>query len=155
MITIFWNPFGIQVLAALPEKTSFDAEYFIDYVLTPIEEVPAMRAAVTQKPTLVTHMDNSPIQRSKAPIQKIASLRLKIATHPPYSPDLAPSDFVFFEYIKQKIAGQEFVSANGLLDAIREAFRRLSRPVIESVLDEWLMHLQRYIDYKGSYFLEG
>jgi hypothetical protein len=34
MITIFWTPFGIHVLAALPERTSFDAEYFIDYVLT-------------------------------------------------------------------------------------------------------------------------
>jgi transposase len=52
MITPFWNPFGIQVLAALPEKTSFDAEYFIDYVLTPIEELPAMRAAVTQSKPL-------------------------------------------------------------------------------------------------------
>jgi hypothetical protein len=34
MITIFWNPFGIHVLAALPKRALFDAEYFIDYVLT-------------------------------------------------------------------------------------------------------------------------
>jgi hypothetical protein len=52
MITIFWNPFDIQVLATLPEKTSFDAEYFIDYVLTTVEELPAMHAAVTQKQPL-------------------------------------------------------------------------------------------------------
>jgi hypothetical protein len=90
MITIFWNPFGIQVLAALPEKTSFDAEYFINYVLTPIEELSAMRAAVTQKQTLVIYMDNSQIYESKAAIQKIASLRLKIVPHSLYSPDLAP-----------------------------------------------------------------
>jgi histone-lysine N-methyltransferase SETMAR len=95
MIPIFWNPFGIQVLVALPEKISFDAEYFINYVLTPIEELPVMRAAVTQKQILVIHMDNSPIHKSKAAIQKIASLRLKIAIHPAYSPDLAPSDFFF------------------------------------------------------------
>jgi hypothetical protein len=56
MITIFWNPFGIQIFAALPEKTSFDAEYFVDCVLTPIEELRAMRAAVTQKQTLVIHI---------------------------------------------------------------------------------------------------
>jgi hypothetical protein len=152
MITIFWNPFGIQVLATLPEKTSFDAEYFIDYVLTPIKELPAMRAAVTQKQTLVIHMDNSPIHKSKTAIQKIASLRLKIANYPPYSPDLAPSYFALFGYIKQKIAGQEFVSADGLLEAIREVFGHLSRPVLESVFDEWLMRIQRYIDYQSSYF---
>jgi hypothetical protein len=155
MITIFWNPFGIQILASLPEKTLFDAEYFIDYVLTPIEELPAIRAAVTQKQILVIHMDNSSIHKSKAAIQKIASLRLKIAHHPSYSPNLAPLYFVIFGYIKQKIAGQEFVSADGLLEAIREAFGHLSRPGLESVFDEWLMRLQRWIDYQGSYFPEG
>jgi hypothetical protein len=30
MITIFWNAFGIQVLALFPEKTSFGAEYLND-----------------------------------------------------------------------------------------------------------------------------
>jgi hypothetical protein len=100
-------------------------------------------------------MDNSPINKSKAAIQKIASLRLKIANHPPYSSDLAPSDFLLFGYIKQKIIGQEFVSADGLLEAIREAFGHLSRPVLESAFDEWQMRLQRCNDYQGSYFPEG
>jgi hypothetical protein len=49
MVTIFWNPFGIYVLAALPEKTSFDAEYFVDYVLTQIEEPSVMHTAVSQE----------------------------------------------------------------------------------------------------------
>jgi hypothetical protein len=114
-----------------------------------------MRAAATQKQTLIIHLDNSPIHRSKAAIQKIASLQLKIAAHPPYSQDFALSYFFLFGYIKQKIAGHEFVSADGLLKAIREAFGRLSKPVLESVFDEWMMCLQRHIDYQGSYFPEG
>jgi histone-lysine N-methyltransferase SETMAR len=154
MITIFWNPFGSQVLSAIPEKTSFDAKYFIDYVLIPIEELSAMRAAVTQKQTFVIQMDNSPMHKSKVALQKIASLRLKIATHPPYSPNLTPSYFFLFGYIKQKIAGQEFVSADGLLEAIREAFGHLSRPVLESIFDEWLMRFQKCIDCQDSYFPE-
>jgi transposase len=81
-------------------------------------------------------MDNSPMHKSKAAIQKIASMRVKIAPHPPYSPDLAPSDFFLFVHIKQKIAGQEFLSADDLLEAIREEFDHLSRPALESVFDE-------------------
>jgi hypothetical protein len=134
IITIFWNRFGIQVLAALPEKISFNAEYMIDYVLTRIEELSAIRAAVTQKQTLVIHMDNSPIRKSKPAIQKIASLRLKIAPHPPYSPDLALSDFLIFGYIKQKIVGHEFVSADGLLEGIREAFGPFEDPSLKAYL---------------------
>jgi hypothetical protein len=68
MITIFWNPFGIHVFAAVHEKTSFDAEYCLNYVLTPIEEFPVMLAAVIQKKTFVIHLDNLPIHKSKAAI---------------------------------------------------------------------------------------
>jgi phosphoserine phosphatase len=71
MIIIFWNPFAIHVLAALPEMTSFDEEYFLDYVLTPIEELPVMHAAAVEKQTLVFHIDNSLIHKSKATIQKL------------------------------------------------------------------------------------
>jgi hypothetical protein len=74
LVTIFWNPCGIHLLTALPEKTLFDAGYFIDNALRPIEELPVMQATATKKQTLVVHMDNSPIHKSKAAIEKIASM---------------------------------------------------------------------------------
>jgi histone-lysine N-methyltransferase SETMAR len=98
MVTIFWNSFGIHVLAELSEKTSFDAGYFVDYVLTRIEELPIMHTAVSQKEKLIIHTDNSLIHKSRAAIQKIKSMPVKLAPHPPYSPDLAPSDFSFWIY---------------------------------------------------------
>jgi histone-lysine N-methyltransferase SETMAR len=114
-----------------------------------------MQAAATKKQTLVVQMDNSPIHKSKAAIQKIASMRVKVAPHSPYSPDLAPSYFFLFGHIKQNIAGQELLSADDLLEALREEFNYLSRPALENVFDEWLIRLQSYIDYGGPYFSEG
>jgi transposase len=81
----------------LPEKTSFDAKYFVDYVFTSITELSVMHTAASQKQKLVIHMDNSPIHKSKAAVQKIVSMRVKLAPHPPYSPDLTPSDFFLFD----------------------------------------------------------
>jgi hypothetical protein len=63
MVIIFWNPCEIHVLTALPEQTSFDAEYFIDNVLSPIEELPVTQGAASQKQTIVVHIDNSPIHK--------------------------------------------------------------------------------------------
>jgi hypothetical protein len=48
MVTMFWNPFGIHVLAALPEKTSYDAGHFVDYLLAPIAELPVMHMTASQ-----------------------------------------------------------------------------------------------------------
>jgi transposase len=40
---------------------------------------------------------------------------LKIAPHPPYSPDLAPADFYLFGYVKHQLQGHEFTEGAELL----------------------------------------
>jgi hypothetical protein len=45
---------------------------------------------------------------------------LPLALHPPYSPDLAPSDFFLLGYVKERLKGMVFLSYEQLLDAIRE-----------------------------------
>jgi hypothetical protein len=42
------------------------------------------------------------------------------APHPHYSPDLAPSDFFLFGYVKERLKGMVFLSYEELLDGIRE-----------------------------------
>jgi hypothetical protein len=79
-------------------------------------------------------MDNLPIDKSKGAIQKIASLRMKIAPHPLYSPDLAPTDVFLFGYIKQKIADQEFVSPDDLLEAMERHLTIFQYPSLKAYL---------------------
>jgi hypothetical protein len=63
-------------------------------------------------------------------------MRVTIAPHPAHSSNFTPSGFFIFEYIKQKIVDQEFLSADDLLETIKEAFVHLSRSILESVFDE-------------------
>jgi hypothetical protein len=151
MITIFWNPFGIHILAALPEKTSFDAEYFFDYALILIEELSVMHVAAIQEQTLVIHMDNLPIHKSKPLFKKCINVGQKCSLSTLLTGSCSIRLFLF-GYLKQKIASQKFVSLDDLLEAIREEFDHRSRSVFESVLDDWMIHLQTCINYHGSYF---
>jgi histone-lysine N-methyltransferase SETMAR len=43
---------------------------------------------------------------------------MKSAPHPPYSPDLAPSDFYLFRYVKRCLAGLSFKDADQILAAV-------------------------------------
>jgi hypothetical protein len=43
---------------------------------------------------------------------------MKSTSHPPYSPDLAPSDFYLFGYVKKSLAGLPFEDADQLLAAV-------------------------------------
>jgi hypothetical protein len=44
---------------------------------------------------------------------------MKSAPHPPYSPDLAPSNFYLFGYVKRCLAGLSFEDAYQLLAAVK------------------------------------
>jgi hypothetical protein len=96
MVTVFWNPGQLYVHRFLESGTLFNSAYFIEYVLGDIEHLPALQMAIWQKRKIVFHMNNSPIHKSRAVTEKVASLRLALAQHPTYSPDLAPYDFFLF-----------------------------------------------------------
>jgi len=38
------------------------------------------------------------------------TLKFEVLSHPPYSPDLAPSDFHFFPHLKRDLKGTHFTS---------------------------------------------
>ena len=46
-----------------------------------------------------------------------AEIAVTMAVHPPYSPDLAPSDFFLFSKMKEHLAGNCFPNDEDLKDA--------------------------------------
>jgi histone-lysine N-methyltransferase SETMAR len=49
-----------------------------------------------------------------------------IAAHPPYSPDLAPSDFYLFGHMKGLLRGEPFETGERLLSAVEGILRFFS-----------------------------
>ena len=50
----------------------------------------------------------SKAHKAKVTVTFIKKQNIQVLTHPPYSPNLAPSDFWLFRFIKEKLAGQIF-----------------------------------------------
>jgi transposase len=153
MVTLFWNPWGIYVSNALVGE-SFNAEYFVEHILNQVHLLQIVTAARTQKKRFILHMDNSPIHKARVVKAKLAQMPVYLAPHPPYSPDIAPSDFFLFGYLKEKMLGLEFDSPEALLDWIRTEFERISRQVLEEVFEDWIARVQKCIECEGDYFPE-
>jgi hypothetical protein len=49
--------------------------------------------------------DNSPAHRTLATQKKLSYLCFQFIDHPPYSPDLAPSDYHLFQGLKKQLKG--------------------------------------------------
>ena len=68
------------------------------------------------KSVLFLH-DNAPAHRAFATQKKLAYLGFQCLDHPPYSPDLAPSDYHLFPGLKKTIEGRHFSSDAGFIAA--------------------------------------
>jgi hypothetical protein len=64
--------------------------------------------------------------------------RVKQTPHPPYSPDLAPSNFSFFGYIKRKLMGDRAETPSELRVRIRVILAGISRETLNAVFLEWM-----------------
>jgi len=54
--------------------------------------------------------NNAPAHRALATQKKLAYLGFQCLDHPPYSPDLAASDYHLFPGLKKQLAGRHFSS---------------------------------------------
>jgi transposase len=56
----------------------------------------------------ILHHDNAPAHTALSVREILATKRITVLEHPPYSPDLAPSDFFLFPKVKEILKGRHF-----------------------------------------------
>ena len=76
------------------------------------------------------HQDNAPCHKLIAMMAKLYEFYLKLLLHPPYSPDLAPSDYWMFLDLKRMLQGKRFGSNEEVI-LETEAYRGQRQIVLE------------------------
>jgi len=97
LASIFWDEDGILLIAHLSKGQTINAEYeYYSSLLVQLKDIlkEKLRGKIT-KGVLFLH-DNAPAYRALATQKKLAYLGFQCLDHPPYSPDLAPSDCHLF-----------------------------------------------------------
>jgi transposase len=105
----------------------------------------------TQQGKLWLYTDNARPHTAKVSTDDVTRNGMKRTRHPPYSPDLAPSDFFLFGYVKRKLMGYRVESKSELLVRIGVILAEIPRDVLNAVFLEWMDRLQKYIDINGNY----
>jgi hypothetical protein len=72
---------------------------------------------------------------------------MRRAPEPPFSPDLAPSDF---GKLKTTLMGSVFENEQELLDGIMRVIDKIARDEFESVFEEWVARLDVCIQRGGD-----
>jgi hypothetical protein len=76
---------------------------------------------------------------------------MKSAPYPSYSPDLAPSDFSLFGYVKRCLAGLSFEDADQLFAAVEGVLDSIEEVTLQAVFLEWMDRLRKCIATNREY----
>jgi hypothetical protein len=138
MGTIAWNPLGFPLITAFPKGHTFNAEYYREDIF----------AALTQlQPEddgrkLVVHADNARVHTAQKCRTVCEAKGPRLASYPPYSPDLALSDFLMFGYVKECLKGMVFLSFEALLHAIGEVVTGIESETLAAVFEHRMEKLE-------------
>jgi hypothetical protein len=78
----------------------------------------------------------------------LAKHKVPVLEHPPYSPDLAPSDFILFPKIKSALKGTHFES----VDAVRAKAMEVMKKLSGKDLQQWKVLMERCRGRGGDHF---
>ena len=68
------------------------------------------------------HQDNAPAHKSVVAMAAVHYCGFELADHPPYSSDLAPSDYFLFPNIKKHLAGKQYRTNDEVISAVEDFF---------------------------------
>ena len=121
MMTVFWDCEGILLCDFLPHKQTVTGDYYAQLMTQLRDAVKRQRRGKLTAGVLLLH-DNAPVHKSRIASAAIRQCRFEELNHPPYSPDLAPSDFYLFANLKKHLRGKRFDNDDDLKSTVIEYF---------------------------------
>jgi len=103
-------------LIYLPKGQTINAEYYSSLLVQLKDILKEKCCGKVIKGVLFLH-DNAPANRALTTQKKLAYLGFQCLEHPPYSPDLAPSDYHLFPGLKIRLKGRHFSSDGDVIAA--------------------------------------
>lgn len=150
MASVFWDAEGILFIDYLPKGKTITGAYYTDLI-------PKVRQAIKEKRRgklsagVLFHHDNAPAHRSQMALTAVRQAGFEIFDHPPYSPDLAPSDFHLFPKLKEHIRGTKFDDNNAVMGAVEEFFEAQEKSFFYDGLKKLEKRYNKCIEQEGNY----
>jgi len=97
----------------LPRKTTMTGPYYGEVLTNLRQAVKEKQRGMQTLGPMLLH-DNAPALMSRVAQAIVKDIGFQQLSHPPYSPDLTPSDFYLFRHLKQHLCRTRFFDDNEL-----------------------------------------
>jgi len=87
-----------------------------------------------------------------APHPHLSSHQTSVVPHPPYSPDLAPTDFFLFLKLKTSLKGRCFQSIEKIQENATRELCAITESAFQEAFQQWKIRWELCIASRGDYF---
>lgn len=150
MATVFWDSKGILLIDYLPRGTTITAERYCEVLKKLRRAIQNKRRGKLMKTVFLFH-DNARPHSARQTQDLLEEFRWDVFGHPPYSPDLAPSDFHLFPQLKQHLGGRRFANEENLKEEVQTWLTSLAAEWYDAGLKKLLPRYQKCIEIQGDY----
>lgn len=154
MATIFWDGKGVLLMDVLPRNMTMTAEVYcgqLDRLLIAIQQK-RRRSCHSGNHNIHFLHDNATPHTASMTTSKLESLGFTILPHPPYSPDLAPSDFYLFSPLKSSLRGKTYDSSDNISADIQSWIDMKQRSFFMNGIRKLPARWKKCIEHNGDYF---
>ena len=110
MLCIWWDWKGVLYYELLPENQMINSNKYccqLDHLKAALNK---KHPESVNRKRIIFHQDTARPHVSLMTRQKLLELGWEVVIHPPYSPDIAPSDFHLFRSLQNSLNGKNFNS---------------------------------------------
>jgi len=134
----------------MPQKTTITGQTYANTITALREAIKEKRRGKLSAGMLLLH-DNTPVHMSAKSQAAIWQCGFQQLIHPPYSPDLAPSNYFLFRVMKKFLRVKRFSSDEEVKEAVTTWFEEQSKDFfsrgIKSLQQKWAKCIELLGDY--------
>ena len=138
----------------LPNNTTINSEVYYHQLDKLNDSLKQKRPELINRKSVVFHQVNARPHTSLLARQKLLELGWDILPHPPYSPDLAPSDYYLFRSLQNFLDGKTFTSNEEVKNHLNQFFASKEQKFYERGIMLLPERWQKILDQNAQYIIQ-
>lgn len=151
MATVFWDRKGVLLIEFMPTGTTINSASYCETLEKLRKAIKNRRPGMLTKGVRLLHDNARPhvARNTKSLLEKFG---WDILPHPPYSPDLAPSDYHLFTNLKKHLGGKRLNSDEEVKTVVMEYLEKeVDGEFYDAGIQKLPDRLQKCLDMNGDY----
>lgn len=151
MLIAFFDHEGIIHKEFVLEGHGVNGAFYLEVLTRLLKRIARVRPHLRDRGWCLLH-DNAPAHCARPVKDFLARRGVVVLKHPPYSPDLAPSDFFLFPKLKAEMRGTRFQSIPDIQRAVTQKMNQIPKELFADSFQSLYRRCQDCVVANGDYF---